>query len=454
MIPILYESDEVNFTSNGLGRLRDCIRCEVTEERNSIYECEFEYPVTGQHFDDIRCGRIIAVEHDETGDVQPFDIYSYSMPIDGVVTFHACHVSYRLRGITVVISHPGSAKLNSFFRSIKNASIPNDNPFTYYTDLTTTNYHLPVLDGTPRTIREVLGGVEGSILDVCGGEYEWDKFNVNLWKARGQIRDYTIRYGVNLLDYKEEMDYSGVYTEVFPWWENEDEKVWGEPQSCGQPSYNGRSICVPLNLSEKFEGKPSQAQVNAAAQSYMAANKVYLPSQNITIDFIRLADSDEYKAFAEMQRFGLCDSINVVFPLYGQTGTFKIVKTVWDVLVERYTSMELGNLSTSLSEALGISSGGSSSDSSGGTKTRVIETGHITGSSIAAGDTKDYEISFTKPFKNAPTVIACFQSTSSAGAFGNCTLGVVSTAVSGATIRVFNGDGSARGPNINWVAIQ
>ena len=87
MTPILYESNETEFTSNGLGRLRDCISCEVTEERNGVYECEFEYPVDGLHYSDIILGRIIAVEHDETGDIQPFDIYSYSKLYNGIVTF-------------------------------------------------------------------------------------------------------------------------------------------------------------------------------------------------------------------------------------------------------------------------------------------------------------------------------------------------------------------------------
>ena len=448
MIPILYESDETSFTSNGLGRLRDCIRCEVTEERNSIYEVEFEYPVNGQHFEDIKCGRIIAVEHDEKGDVQPFDIYAYEMPIDGVVTFHGHHISYRQKEMTIVASY-SDRPLSSIFNALSNYAIPS-NPFTYSTDFTAHN-RVSCFDATPITVRQALGGIEGSILDAYHGEYEWDKFSVKLLRNRGQVRDYTIRYGVNMLDYKEDVDCSGVYTAVMPYWKDEDSIVMGDMQDCGQPSFNGRTICIPLDVSDKFEGKPNTAQVEAAAQSYMASNQVYLPSQNITIDFIRLADSNEYAAFSEMQKFGLCDSVKVVFPMYGQTGEYKIVKVVWDVLAERYTTMELGNLSTSLSEALGISSDGSSGSS--GTTGRVIETGHITGVSVAAGDTHDYSISFTKTFRTAPTVIACFQSTSSAGAFGNCTLGVVSTTVSGATIRMFNGDGSARGPNIDWIAI-
>lgn len=355
MIPILFESDEINFDSNGLGRLRDCIRCEVTEERNGIYEVEFEYPVTGQHFDDIKCGRIIAVEHDEKGDIQPFDIYAYSMPINGVVTFHAQHVSYRQKGITVVADGYTNTNLRTIFTMLTRGGFPS-NPFTYESDITTNHVYVPIFNGIPRTVRESLGGIEGSLLDCFGGEYEWDRFTVRLWKARGQERNYTIRYGVNLLDYQEEMDVSGVYNAVYPFWSGSESIVWGDMQDSGQILYNGRTICVPLDLSEKFESEPTKAQVNAAAQSYMNSNRVYLPSQNIKINFIKMSDSDEYEAFAALQKFGLCDSIKVVFPMYGQTGTFKIVKVVWDVLMDRYTEMELGDLSVSLSEALGGSS--------------------------------------------------------------------------------------------------
>ena len=70
MLPILFEKDEINFATNGLARLPDCISCSCVEERNGIYEVDFEYPVDGANFDLIQCGRIIGVTHDETGDVE------------------------------------------------------------------------------------------------------------------------------------------------------------------------------------------------------------------------------------------------------------------------------------------------------------------------------------------------------------------------------------------------
>lgn len=349
MIPILYEKTETIFTSNGLGRLRDCISCVVTEERNGIYECDFEYPVSGQHFDEIIIGRIIAVEHDDTGDVQPFDIVGYEKPIEGVVTFHAVHISYRQSYMTVTGTNINS--LSAAFTKLGTATP--SNPFSYWTDKTSTGY-VGAFDGVPKTVRSVLGGTEGSLLDAYGGEYEWDKFLVKLWSVRGQLRDFTIRYGVNMLEYNDETDASECYSSCIPYWTDGTTTVVGDKQTSGGTPPTGREACIPLDVSEKFEEQPTKAQVNSMGLSMIQSAQPYLPSQNITVSFVRLQDTPEYAQFAPLMRCRLCDSIRVIFPMYNSTGTFKIVKTVWDVLGERFEEMELGDLSTSLSEALGI----------------------------------------------------------------------------------------------------
>ena len=127
MIPILFESNESTFTSNGVCRLVDCVSCEVTEERNGVYECEFTYPITGRNYDKIKEGMIIYTTHDESGEPQPFDIYKRSVPIDGVVTFNAAHISYRLRNY--ILKPFTAASIAETFASL----VPNrnDNACTY-----------------------------------------------------------------------------------------------------------------------------------------------------------------------------------------------------------------------------------------------------------------------------------------------------------------------------------
>ena len=349
MIPILYEKDEMGFTSNGLGRLRDCISCVVTEERNGIYECDFEYPINGAHYDEITLGRIIAVTHDDTGDVQPFDIVSFEKNIEGITTFHCTHISYRQSYLTVSGTNINS--LSAAFTKLSSAQP--SNPFLYSTDKTSIGF-AAAFDGIPRTVRSLLGGVEGSILDTYGGEYEWDKFNVILHGARGTLRDFSIRYGVNMTEYNDESDIEGTFSSCIPYWTDGTDIVKGSRVDSSFTTASGRNDCIPLDLSEKFEDKPTAAQLQTLALSIMQSEQTYIPTQTISVSFVRLQDSPEYIQFANLLQCKLCDSIKVIFPDYNTSGNFKIVKVVWDVLQGRYTEMELGSLSTTLSEALGI----------------------------------------------------------------------------------------------------
>ena len=391
MIPILFDNNEASFTNNGLGRLTDCISCVVTEERNGIYECDFEYPVNGAHYDLIKCGRIIGVTHNDSDDIQPFDIVSYTKPINGIVSFHAVHVSYRQSYITVKTTK-GINTLADAFTML--ATSEPANPFSYWTDKTSTGY-LGASDGTPRTVKELLGGVEGSILDIYGGEYEFNKFTVRLHNARGEMRDFTIRYGVNMTDYNDETDISETYNSVIPYWTDGEKFVVGDMVTNGQ-TVTGRGECVPLDVSDRFESKPSKAQVQSMGTTVLGETRPYLPAQTITVAFARLQDIG-YEWMNDLYKCDLCDSINVSFPAYGMTGTYKIVKIEWNVLENKYESMELGALSTTLSEALGITNGLSTTPSSSGGGVKNIwygtcSTSASTGQKDVTTDTADFAL--------------------------------------------------------------
>ena len=370
MIPIIYDSAETVFDRNGLGRLRDCIDCRVDEGRNEVYECDFSYPVDGANFDLIKCGRIIAVTHDDSGDVQPFDIVSYSKPIDGIVDFHAVHISYRQSGIVAQGSNISS--ITDAFAMLTNSVEP-ENPFTYETDIESTAY-MASADGVPRSVRQFLGGIEGSILDAYGGEYEFNRFRVILHENRGVDRDFAIRYGVNLLDYKDDTDYSETYTSCIPYWKGNDNGaevlVIGDRVDMAGASYNGRNVCAALDLSDKFQDKPTKAQLQTLASTLMNTRQANLPKTSISVDFVRLQDMG-YEGLDSLLQCNLCDTIKVEFPRYGMSGRFKIVKTVWNVLEDKYDSMELGALSTSLADALGISN--SLGGSSAGGQTDIVD---------------------------------------------------------------------------------
>jgi len=379
MIPILYEKGTTQFTGNGLGRLPDLISCIVTEERNGIYECDFSIATTGTNFDKITLGRIIAVTHDDSGEIQPFDIVSYSKPIDGVVAFHAVHISYRLTKMVCIADNVTS--LGDALTELNTAA---GGAFFFSGTLTGSGY-AAAFDGTPKTIRTLIGGEEGSILDTYGGEVEWYFTDVNFLASRGKASGLTIRYGVNMTDYTDETDYSSSFTSCVPYWNGSDGLVVGSRVDSGLPSYSGRTgadDCVPLDLTDKFETQPSAVDLENEALAYMKAKRTNVPAQNITVDFVRLQDIG-YEDLGALLKCNLCDTVDVVFPAYNMTGRYKIVKTIYNVLLDRYEEMELGALKTTLAEALGVGQGTTTTVSGGGggepqTATRTAINFHTT----------------------------------------------------------------------------
>ena len=358
MIPILFEKTETAFTSSGIGRLVDCIECLVTEELNTgVYECDFQYPVTGELFDEITLGRIVGVTHDDTGDLQPFDIVSCSRPIDGVVSFHATHISYRLaRYIAKVPQQTVSDNLiasNMFDNSYPQL---NTGRFTYHIGSIKSGYMAATADGLPRSVREWIGGVAGGYLDTYGGEVVWDKFDVYFVASRGTLRDFIIRYGVNMMDYNEEQDGQETYTLAIPFWKGQGNLVVGGLVDSGLTPYD-RQLCVAMDLTDKFETEPTTAQLEAEALSIMTSGQPNLPRRTIEVDFVRLQDLEDYSDYSDLAHCELGDSISVVFPMYNITDTFRIVKVIWDVLRDRFDTMTLGSLQTTLAEALGVGGG-------------------------------------------------------------------------------------------------
>ena len=352
MIPILFEKTETSFTTNGLGRLIDCISCIVTEERNGIYECEFEYPVTGRLFPYIQEGRIVACTHDEQGDLQPFDIYAKSEPINGVVTFRARHISYRLNEITAKPFTAGSCA--QALAALPNNSV-GTNPFTFWTDKSVT---ADFISDVPRKIRNLLGGEENSILDVFGtGEYEFDKFTVKFHLHRGQDTNVSIRYGKNLIDYLNDYDAGETYTAVVPYWigtVSDDSggssvsstEIVTLPEwyiSSGHSVPGGREVIVPMDLSPDFDTKPSVSDLRSKATSRLNSSDAWVPNQTMTVDFIQLWQTEEYKDYAPLQRLKLCDTCGVFVPMYNTSVRVKVIKVVYNALLDRYDSMELGD---------------------------------------------------------------------------------------------------------------
>lgn len=376
MIPILYSADETSFKSNGLGRLTDCISCTVTEERNGIYEAEFVYPVNGVHYSEIKEGCIIYCTHDDSGDAQPFDIYKRSAEINGTVTFNAHHISYRLANVICKPFEVTNASAGAALDALK-ANAINPTPFTFYTDKATTGTFR--LD-KPDSLKTLLGGVTGSILDVYdGGEYEWDKFSVTLLTARGVDNGVSIRYGKNMTDITAEKSIEGRYTGVVPFWKDDggvlvvlpeyyilssalpyEMAEWTEHNDVIIREENDVPIefkypvilLAPMDLSEEWEEPPTETQLRDKATALLAASRAWETEENIEVDFVALWQTPEYENVAALQRVALCDTVTVYFPAFDVEVSKKVVKVEYNVLLDRYNSLELGAAKTSFAEVI------------------------------------------------------------------------------------------------------
>ena len=376
MIPILFYSEATAFNSNGIGRLTDCISCIVTEERNGIYECEFSYPVSGIRYSEIKEGRLIVCTHDDKRDLQPFRIYRRSAPINGIVTFNARHISYDLR-TTILRPYTANSIANAFAGFSTYAMT--ENKFTFWTDkATTANFKVTA----PVSVKAVLGGTEGSILDVFGGgEYEFDKMTVRLYQNRGTDSGVTIRYGKNMTDITHEVDTGDMYNSVVPYWLDSssgdvvyggvvgghvsasDRETWTDENRATMTDESnhvlefdyGRVITATMDLSSSFgEGvKPTKAQLETKAEQKLNSGDTYLPNENIKVNFVQLWQTSEYEDVAVLQRLSLCDTVTVIYPALGVSSVKrKVIKVVYNTLLNRYDSMELGKAKTSFAETV------------------------------------------------------------------------------------------------------
>ena len=353
MKPILFPADATTFTTNGLGSL-DPTRCVVTEARNGEYELECQLSVDSVHYGDIANNMILAVKPGDGGslhaqaDIQAFRIYEITEPLNGVVTLSARHISYDLSYNTVMPCT--AASITAAFDAIL-ANVVETCPFTFQTDKTTAaNFKVT----TPQTVRGVLGGQQGSILDVYGGEYQWNNYIVQLWNHRGTDANATLRYGKNITDINQEQNLENVVTGIVPFWASEDTVVILPEKSVDSTyasSYPFKRT-VPIDFSSYWEEEPTEAQLRARAQTYITANKIGVPKVSIKVSFVALWQTDEYKDIAPLERVHLCDTVGVVFEKYGINTRAEVIKTEWDCLAERYLSIELGEARSSMASTL------------------------------------------------------------------------------------------------------
>lgn len=397
MLYLFNQNGNINdfLSTSGIGVLNDATTAEVTEERNGAYDLEIEYPISGSHYSDIQNGFIILAPvypKCPRSYYQAFRIYHISQPFNGIVKISAHHISYDLNKM---ICRPWNIPANDLESALSNLQQGICNPTESMGESMITSFEFRKgpdknnVDATmelpfPKTARSILGGEENSILDIYRGEYEFDNFTVKLHNNRGRSDSgISVIYRKNLSDFSKEDDSDSVYDGVYPFYYSENTEtneageettskilvqindddssqdpyiLYGEDEEDEDES-ELKMIKKPLyllDLSSEFEYVPTPNELREKAKEYMAVNKLNLKNISFTVSFEDLENSTDYEKYRNFESIRLCDYVTIYTPaVFGNSRfTAECTRIVYDILSDKYNSIELGNASHYISDTI------------------------------------------------------------------------------------------------------
>ena len=355
MIPILYDEEATTFDTFGLGALKDCTFCQVTEERNGAYELTMKYPITGRMYQQLENGRLVKAKPNETSVDQLFRIYRITTPLAGQVTVYAAHVSYDLSAIAVIPwSDSETSAANALNRLFSyTATLCR---FTCETEYETAKAFSV---NKPQSVRACLGGVAGSVLDVWGGEYEWDNFHLIHHKHRGSETGVVVEYSKNMTQLSHDADASDVYTDLYPYATYTDENgndvlvtIPGRLITDGFINVDARRRTLIKDFTDQFEfgAVITPEALQQKAESWVERNPLGTAEAVISVAFEPLRSRPDYSDVLE--HVSLCDTVTVRHAELGIATKTKVIRTVYDTLAEKYVSVDLGKARQTLMQSV------------------------------------------------------------------------------------------------------
>lgn len=368
MIPLLFDMSEVQFKNMGLGPLNDALECTIEREINGVYQLHMIYPADGLMYSQISTKKIIYAVPDGSDVPQPFDIFRVSKMSGERIEIDARHVSYRLSNRVVMPFSLTNATVATVASKIINGAVGGGSGFIVHNmrpDASTKKIDFSI--DVPCSAKAALMGMEGSLLDVIGGEIAFSAFGIYFYKdgGMGTEKDVTAQYGINLTVFQREITTEDQPTGVMPYWKGrnasgEDVVVLLSASLSNVVVYNdirrsdAYSLVVPLDLSDTFETTPTVEQLRQAASAYINDDRFDTGNALKTdLSFVQLSDSEEYKnLLTTLADVNLGDTIFVEHGKYNTAGKQRIIRTVYDVLKERYTAITFGNLKTYSNERI------------------------------------------------------------------------------------------------------
>lgn len=368
MRPILFNKNETAFDTYGLGEL-NVTKGTVTRERNGNYTLYAEIPVNDPATATLEKEMKLKADAGLRTKNQTFEISRIVKDSSNIAKIYGQHISHKLEYMGLVNGRPFSGSAFTALAIWHNATI-GDLRFDVWSDIQTTGKG--VFDiSKMENARQALGGVEGSILDIYGGEYEFDNMTVRLHKQLGRTAPTVLEYGRNILSAELDETIESAYTSVLPFATYTPDKPEGDT-SDSQPDpvtvtlpenyvdskykalYAHRRIKV-VDFSSEFKSDskskdiPTPDKLRKIANDYMERNEIGKPKINIKIEYADLARTLDYADRGWIEEVELCDIVPVYYPQIGLTDeTLKITTITYDFVNERNESVEFGDIGTNV----------------------------------------------------------------------------------------------------------
>ncbi len=358
MRPILYNANETAFETYGLGEI-DATKAQVTRERNGNYTLYIEYPASGPLAGTFKNDMRIKSDAGLRTKNQTFFISRISKDSTGILKIYAKHISH-LTETMAIRNNTNATGTAQAALAIWALNALGGIRFDTWSDIDlTSKTSWNIADF--KTARDVLGGVKGSILDVWGGEYEFDNTVIRLHKQLGRRSPIVLEYGRNILRAEDDQDIEGAYTSVYPYATYTPESQGtGEGGATSQQVtvelpekyvdgpyiglYNERRVLI-VDFSSNFKDKevPTIDKLRRLAKEYAINNRLGLPKINTKIEYVDLSKTLDYKLTQILEEAELCDIVPVYYPQIGLTSEdAKLTTIVYDVLLEQNDSVEVG----------------------------------------------------------------------------------------------------------------
>ena len=358
MRPILYNANETAFETYGLGEI-DATKAQVTRERNGNYTLYIEYPASGPLAGTFKNDMRIKSDAGLRTKNQTFFISRILKDSTGILKVYAKHISHLTEKMAIRNNTNVSGTAQAAL-AIWALNALGGIRFDTWSDIdlsSKTSWNIADF----KTARDALGGVKGSILDVWGGEYEFDNTVIRLHKQLGRKSPTVLEYGRNILRAEDDQDIEGAYTSVYPYATYTPENQGtGEGGATSQQItvelpekyvdgpyiglYNERRVLI-VDFSSNFKDKevPTIDKLRRLAKEYAINNRLGLPKINTKIEYVDLSKTLDYKLTQILEEAELCDIVPVYYPQIGLTSEdAKLTTIVYDVLLEQNDSVEVG----------------------------------------------------------------------------------------------------------------